>query len=166
MSAFAVGIIASDDYPHTSRIQQWITRLALKYPTVRIAANGGKGANQVIAEEAAAAGLRVVTYAPDWDGHGKAAAYRRNEALVASVRHLVIFGAAGDAYIDHPLKTALAAGKVVFYYDENDSLIIIDPVDDARTLGEQGGPPAATARTEASRQEPPKAKRTCTRRAG
>jgi hypothetical protein len=148
MSTGTIGIVASELYS-TTAVTTFVTKFALKHPGATVAVNGGRAANARIADEATAADLRVVAYAPDWDQHGRSAAYRRNEALVDACQYLVLFALADDARIDHVLHTALARGRTVFVYDHLDALVILDP-DDFTPPGSQPNPPARALRSRPS----------------
>ena len=61
-----------------------------------IVSGGAKGADSLAAAIARAIGLPLIEHPPDWDKHGKAAGFVRNQLIVQDADVLVAFFGPGD----------------------------------------------------------------------
>ena len=59
-----------------------LDRVRAKYPDMVLVHGGGQGAEKIAARWAEARGIHQVVCKPDWNAHGRAAPFRRNDQLL------------------------------------------------------------------------------------
>ena len=73
-----------------------LDKVRTKYPDMVLVHGGGPGVEKVAASWAAARGVKQVVCRPNWNAHGKAAPFRRNEEIINLVpRGIVAFPGSG-----------------------------------------------------------------------
>jgi YspA, cpYpsA-related SLOG family len=89
-------------------------------PGLMVVHGGARGADRIAATLAAGLGLEVEAWPADWAGHGRAAGFIRNQAMVdaGAVRCLAFLTAHACRGTRHCAGRAAAAGIPVCWYEQ------------------------------------------------
>jgi hypothetical protein len=114
-----IAIVGSRDYPHLADVAAYVNTLPMN--TV-IVSGGAKGVDLAAENAAKARRMKTVIFLPDWDTHGKAAGFIRNQDIVAACDRLVAFSHNGSRGTANSIRLARQAGKQVTVYDSNGAI--------------------------------------------
>jgi len=86
-----IAIVGSRQCDAQPAVEYLISSLAAKDPNTTIVSGGARGVDSWAAEAAKRAGLKVETYLPDWQTHGKGAGFIRNTVIVEESDKVIAF---------------------------------------------------------------------------
>ena len=104
-----VAVAGSGDVEDAGPIHFALDRVRSKYPDMVLVHGGGPGAEKIAARWAEARGVHQVVCKPDWNAHGRAAPFRRNDQLLRLLPKGVI-GFPGSGISENLLDKALQLG--------------------------------------------------------
>lgn len=105
-----VAIVGSRDYPDLDAVRRFVASL----PDGTVVVSGGaRGVDRTAENAALARGLSVESYPADWQAHGKAAGYLRNQTIVAVSDCVVAFHDGRSPGTAHTIQIAREKGKPV-----------------------------------------------------
>lgn len=111
-----VAIVGSRDYPHLEHVASYVNRLPMN---AVIVSGGAKGVDTAAEMAAKARRMKTVIYPADWDTHGKAAGFIRNQDIVNAADRLVAFSHNSSRGTNHSIQLARQAGKPVLVFDSS-----------------------------------------------
>jgi 1-aminocyclopropane-1-carboxylate deaminase/D-cysteine desulfhydrase-like pyridoxal-dependent ACC family enzyme len=110
-SAKRIAIVGSRDFQNLQLVDHFVASL----PADTIIVSGGaRGVDRRAEEAAKRRGLRTIIYHADWETHGKAAGYLRNQDIVDEADEIVAFWDGVSNGTWHSINLARKAGKKVF----------------------------------------------------
>ena len=104
-----VAVAGSGDVEDAGPIHFALDRVRAKYPDMVLVHGGGPGAEKIAARWAEARGVHQVVCKPDWNAHGRAAPFRRNDQLLSLLPKGVI-GFPGSGISENLLDKAVQLG--------------------------------------------------------
>ena len=104
-----VAVAGSGDVEDAGPIHFALDRVRAKYPDMVLVHGGGPGAEKIAARWAEARGVHQVVCKPDWNAHGRAAPFRRNDQLLRLLPKGVI-GFPGSGISENLLDKAVQLG--------------------------------------------------------
>ena len=104
-----VAVAGSGDVEDAGPIHFALDRVRSKYPDMVLVHGGGPGAEKIAARWAEARGVHQVVCKPDWNAHGRAAPFRRNDQLLRLLPKGVI-GFPGSGISENLLDKAVQLG--------------------------------------------------------
>jgi len=78
-----VAVTGSKPVDDANRILAALDNVRTKYPDMVLVHGGGPGAEKIAARWAESRGVHQVVCKPDWNAHGRAAPFRRNDRLLS-----------------------------------------------------------------------------------
>ena len=114
-----VAIVGSREYPHLEHVAAYVNQLPMN---AVIVSGGAKGVDLAAENAAKARRMKTVIFLPDWDTHGKAAGFIRNQDIVAACDRLVAFSHQASKGTANSIQLARQAGKQVAIYDSNGAI--------------------------------------------
>lgn len=115
-----VAIVGSRDYPRLEHVASYVNRLPMN---AVIVSGGAKGVDTAAEMAAKARRMKTVIYPADWDKHGKAAGFIRNQDIVNACDRLVAFSHNSSRGTAHSIQLARQAGKPVLVFDSTGAMI-------------------------------------------
>lgn len=109
-----LAIVGSRNFKNLMRVAHYVCHLPLD--TV-IVSGGARGVDETAAVNARRRGMDVIVHLPDWDTHGKAAGFVRNQRIVDDADAVVAFWNGSNGTLD-TIRKANQAGKVVKIYPD------------------------------------------------
>ena len=104
-----VAVAGSGDVEDAGPIHFALDRVRAKYPDMVLVHGGGPGAEKIAARWAEARGVHQVVCKPDWNAHGRAAPFRRNDQLLRLLPKGVV-GFPGSGISENLLDKAIQLG--------------------------------------------------------
>ncbi len=108
-----VAVAGSKPVSDADRIYAALDNVRTKYPDMVLVHGGGPGAEKIAARWAESKGVHQVVCKPDWNAHGRAAPFRRNDELLRLLPKGVI-GFPGSGISENLLDKATQLGIPVF----------------------------------------------------
>ena len=110
-----VAVTGSKPVDDADRICAALDQVRTKYPDMVLVHGGGPGAEKIAARWAESRGVHQVVCKPDWNAHGRAAPFRRNDELLSLLPKGVI-GFPGSGISENLLDKAAQLGIPVKRY--------------------------------------------------
>jgi hypothetical protein len=101
------------DYADTRALNGALDAIHRERNVTRLIHGGARGADALAAAWAASRGIPADAFPADWERHGKAAGFRRNEAMLRQGRPDQVVAFPGGKGTAHMVKLAQAAGVPV-----------------------------------------------------
>lgn len=95
---------------------EFLKKIIDYHSCTQIISGGARGADRLAKRYAAEHGIPIKEFLPDWDTHGKAAGYLRNEQIVETCDELVAFWDGESRGTKHSITLAEKASKPVYKY--------------------------------------------------
>jgi len=101
------------DYANASALNQALDAIHREKHVTRLIHGAARGADVLAAAWAASRGIPAHAFPADWARHGKAAGFRRNEAMLREGRPELVVAFPGGKGTAHMVKIAKATGVPV-----------------------------------------------------
>jgi hypothetical protein len=86
-----IAIVGSRDYPKLEKVRDMVEFLASYGPNRTIVSGGAKGVDLEAEEQARFYELEVIVHKADWEHHGRAAGFLRNQQIVDDADRVIAF---------------------------------------------------------------------------
>lgn len=110
---FRVAIVGSREFPGaSSQVRCWLSQFHVDVrPRVLVISGGARGVDIAARAAAIDMGFQYREYPADWDTHGKAAGYIRNEQMVLAADKVIAFWDGQSKGTKHTIDLALKHRK-------------------------------------------------------
>lgn len=114
VSTEKIAIVGSREFPDETLVREYVA--GLEPHAVTIISGGARGVDSWAEDEAESWSIPTDIYPADWDEHGKAAGFIRNQMMVEEADAVVAFWDGESNGTRHSIKLAMDAGKPLDIY--------------------------------------------------